>query len=216
MPATTSSRTSRRRYAPRVPAGERREQVLDAGLALIERDGYGAVTMEAVAREIGVTKPVVYDVFDNRGELLRALLEREEQRAFAVLATVIPALPPDTDPDEVLAGALGAFLTTVRDQPERWRLILLPVEGTPDVVRRHVEQGRRQILERLEELVAWGVERRGGPEWADTELLARAILGLGEETARLVLTEPDRFPPDRIVAAVRGLLGDLSRAKPRR
>ena len=147
MPATTSSRTSRRRYAPRVPAGERREQVLDAALALIERDGYGAVTMEAVAREIGVTKPVVYDVFDNRGELPRALLEREEQRAFAVLATVVPALPPDTDPDEVLAGALGAFLTTVRDQPERWRLILLPVEGTPDVVRRHVEQGRRQILE---------------------------------------------------------------------
>src|SRR4051812_18096989 len=52
--------SSRRRYAPRVPAAERREQVLDAALVLIDRDGYGAVTMEAVAREIGVTKPVVY------------------------------------------------------------------------------------------------------------------------------------------------------------
>src|SRR3954470_6739518 len=135
MPATTSSRTSRRRYAPRVPAGERREQVLDAGLALIERDGYGAVTMEAVARETGVTKPVVYDVFDNRGELLRALLEREEQRAFAALAEVIPALPQGGDPDELLPSALGAFLDAVRAQPDPWRLILLPVEGTPEVVR---------------------------------------------------------------------------------
>lgn len=207
---------SRRRYAPRVPAQERREQVLDAALALIGRDGYGAVTMEAVAREVGVTKPVVYDVFDNRGELLRGLLEREEQRAFAALATVVPALPPDCDPDELLAEALGAFLAAVLDQPERWRVILLPVEGTPEEVRRHVEQGRRQILERLEELVARGVELRGGPEWADGELLARAILGLGEETARLVLTQPERFPPERIVAAVRGLLGDLSRATPTR
>ena len=43
----------------------------------------------------------------DRGQFM-ALLEREEQRAFAVLATVVPALPPDTDPDEVLAGALGA------------------------------------------------------------------------------------------------------------
>jgi AcrR family transcriptional regulator len=214
VPAASSSSSSRRRYAPRLPAGERREQVLDAALTLIGRDGYGAVTMEAVAREIGVTKPVVYDAFDNRGELLRALLEREEQRAFAALAMVIPALPPDDDPDALMAGALEAFLTAVRDQPEGWRLILLPVDGTPAVVRRHVEQGRAQILERLEELVAWGVERRGGPDWADPELIARAILGLGEETARLALTEPERFPPERVVAVVRGLLGDVSRAKP--
>jgi AcrR family transcriptional regulator len=193
MPSASSTPASRRRYAPRVPAAERREQVLDAALVLIGRDGYGAVTMEAVAREIGVTKPVIYDAFDNRGELLRALLEREE----------------------LLAGALGAFLEAVRDQPERWRLILLPVEGTPEVVRQHVDEGRRQILERLEELVKWGVKARGGPQWSDSELVARAIVGVGEETARLVLTDPDRFPPERFVAAVRGLLGDLSRGTPR-
>lgn len=210
----TASSRSPRRYAKRLPQPERREQVLDATLRLISREGYAGVTMDAVAQETGVAKPVIYDAVGNRDELLRGLFEREEARALADLAAVVPMAPPDADPDQLLIGAFEAFLRAVQLQPDRWRLILLPVEGTPDVVRRHVEQGRAQILERLEELVAWGVERRGGPEWADPELMARAIIGLAEETARLVLTQPDRFPPERVVAVVRGLLADLSRSKP--
>jgi AcrR family transcriptional regulator len=208
MPAT-SPRSTRRRYAPRLPLEERKEQVLDATLRLITREGYAGVTMDAVASEAGVAKPVVYDAVGNRGQLLRALQEREEARALADLADVVPVMPPDADPDKVLVDAFEAFLRTVQGQPDRWRLILLPVEGTPESLRRHVERQRRAIGERIQELVAWGIERRGGPEWADPEIVARAIQTLGEDAARLVLTEPDRFSPERIIRVVEGLLADV-------
>jgi AcrR family transcriptional regulator len=156
-----------------------------------------------------VAKPVVYDAVGNRGELLGALQEREEARALADLADVVPVMPPDADPDAVLVEAFEAFLRTVQGQPDRWRLILLPVEGTPESLRRHVERQRRVIGERIEELVAWGIERRGGPAWADPEIVARAIQTLGEDAARLVLTEPKRFSPERFVALLEGLLADL-------
>lgn len=190
---------------------QRREQALDAALKLINQNGYGAVTMEAVAREMGITKPVVYDAFPNRGELLRALLEREERRAFDALETALPAVEDPDCPDTALREGLHAFLSGVRDAPQGWRLILLPVEGTPDVVRRHVAEGRRQIRETVQRLVTLGVERHGGPAWADPELLALATLNLAENGARLVLTDPDQFPPERVATFLDHLLVNVGK-----
>jgi AcrR family transcriptional regulator len=206
----------RRRYAPRMPPEERREQLLDAALSLIVQRGYGGVTMEGVARAAGVTKPVVYDLFGSLGRLLLALNEREEERAFADLAKVLPSLPLDSDPDALLVEGLVAFLTTVASNPDRWRLILLPSDGTPDVVREHIAEGRSQVLRQLESLVAWGLDQRGGPAELDVELASRAIMALGEGAARLVLTEPARFPPERFRSFAATLLEGLPRLSRRR
>jgi AcrR family transcriptional regulator len=203
--------TPRRRYAPRVPPEQRREQVLDAALRLIAAHGYGGVSMEAVARETGVTKPVVYDLFPNIGVLLRALLEREEERALSALAALIPTMPLDGDPDELLVGAFSTFLGAVTEHADAWRLILLPTEGTPEVVRRHVERGRGQVVARMQELLGWGLERRGGPSDIDLELAAHAMLAVGEHAARLVLTDREEFPPDRFADFAARLLALVPR-----
>lgn len=190
-----------------MPAGERREQLLDAALGLIADAGYSGVSMEAVARAARVSKPVVYDLFPDRGALLRALLEREESRALATLAQVTPQAPAaGADPDDLLVNGVIGFLRAVAENPTPWRLILTPVEGTPRAAREHVEQGRRAFAAQLEQLVAWGVEARGGPPGVDVELAAQAILALGEGSARLVLDDPEHFDPERVGRFVRGLL----------
>ena len=71
---------------------ERREQLLDATKGIVTRHGFHAVSIEAVAREAGITRPIVYDHFRDLGGLLDALVERETTRALAQLAAV---LPPD-------------------------------------------------------------------------------------------------------------------------
>ena len=58
---------------------EPREQLIDAALEVILEQGYGGVSIEAIARRAGVTRPVVYDHFTNLGRLLHALVEREER-----------------------------------------------------------------------------------------------------------------------------------------
>lgn len=207
-PQTSSGR--KRPYAPRMPPAERREQLLDAALDLIAEQGYGGISMEAIARRAGVTKPVVYDLFGNRGELLTALLEREEERALALLAEVMPS-EPSVDPDELIVEGFRAFLESVAANPTTWRLIILPVEGTPEVVRQHVEAGRADVRARLEELLRWGLEARGGPAGVDVELAAQALEAFGEHLARLVITDPERFPPRRIGDFVAGMLSAVER-----
>ena len=76
-----------------MPPHERREQLLDAALSVIVRDGYEGVSIEAIARTAGVTRPVIYDHFPNLGRLLQALIEREERYALEQLAAVVPDSP---------------------------------------------------------------------------------------------------------------------------
>lgn len=180
-----------------MPPQERREQLMDAALKVILEQGYGGVSIEAVAREAGVTRPVVYDHFPNLGRLLQALVEREERISLQQLEQVVPAAPADADPVEVLSGGVRRFLDAVASRPATWRLILLPLEGTPEIVRRPVETNRARTLKRIERLVRWARERPQLPEELDAELTARAIRSLGEEAGRMVLSDPQRYPPER-------------------
>jgi AcrR family transcriptional regulator len=203
MPLNRSSTPSeagtrqRRPYAPRLPPAERREQLLDAALSVIVQQGYSGVSIEAIARAAGVTRPVIYDHFPNLGRLLQAVIEREERYSLDQLEQVVPDDPGDRDPIEVLAGGVKRFLDAVVSRPATWRIILLPLEGTPALVRQHVETNRARILARIERLVRWGVERRRLPVELDIELTARAIHDLGEQAGRMVLTDPERYSPER-------------------
>ena len=203
--------TTRKRYAPRMPPSERREQLLDTALVVIAEHGYCGVSMEAVARQAGVTKPVVYDLFANLGELLRALLEREEARSLAQLAEVMPSELPSADPDELIVNGLTAFLGSVAASPTSWRLILMPADGTPAVVREQVEANRHRIAARLEDVLDRGLAARGGPPGLDLELAALGLVAVAEQMARLVLTDPKAYTPERVGDFVRSLLGSLGR-----
>ncbi|MBV9197618.1 MAG: TetR/AcrR family transcriptional regulator [Solirubrobacterales bacterium] len=195
---SSDARPRRRRpYAPRLPPGERREQLLDAALSVIVEQGYSGVSIEAIARAAGVTRPVVYDHFPGLERLLQAVIEREESYSLAQLEEVVPAEPGDRDPVDVLVAGVKRFLDAVATRPATWRIILLPLEGTPTLVREHVEGNRARVLARIEDLVRWAIERRELPFDLDVELAARAIRDLGEEAGRMVLTDPDSYSPER-------------------
>lgn len=180
---------------------ERREQLIDAALSVILAHGYEGVTIEAIARAAGVTRPVIYDHFENLGALLQALIGREERYALAQLAQlaqVVPQRPGDRDrPAELMAAGMRRFLDAVASRPATWRIILLPLEGTPAIVRRNVETNRARTLEQIEALVRWALECCEPADRLDVELTARAILSFGEEAGRMVLTDAQHYAPQR-------------------
>lgn len=202
----------RRPYAARMLPPERREQLLDAALGIIIRDGYGAVSIEAIAREVGVSRPVIYGVFDGLGDLLGALLDRQERRALGQLAAALTTAPagikrPEEEEEDFIVGAVRSFVEVVAGDPDTWRPVLLPPDGTPRAVRERVDRDRERVREQLAAVVAAAVAQRGArPGDLDIELASHLLLAVGEYAGRLVLNDPERFSSARLAAFARVLL----------
>jgi len=61
------------RVAKRLSKAERRRQLLDTALLVVREEGADRLTLGHLAVRAGVSKPVVYDHFETRSELLIAL-----------------------------------------------------------------------------------------------------------------------------------------------
>lgn len=207
MPARTANRPRQ----PRLPIEVRREQVLDAALRLIVDRGYGAVSMEAIAREANVAKPVLYNAYRGLGPLLRALLVREEARGLKTLADAMPVLPAETGATGVLLSWLRSLAEAIAANPGQWRLMLIPPEQTPEIVREHVQAGRALALSQVRSLIAELLEQHPPLARVDRDLAAQAVLAIAEHCAKLLLRDPEEYPPDRLVEFAESLLRALGR-----
>jgi AcrR family transcriptional regulator len=190
----------------RLSKPERREQLLDVTKTIVGEDGLHAVSIDRVAREAGISRPIVYEHFTDLSGLLRALIDREGTRALAQLTAVLPRSPAGSEILDVLLGALDGYLTAVRRDPVTWRLVLMPPEGAPAFLRRRVERGRAAVVAQLAELIVRPYEPYGGQSSPDPELTASSMSALADHWARLVLTDPERFDSERILEHARWAL----------
>lgn len=60
----------------RLPAAQRREQLLDTAARLFAIHGYAGATTAEIAKAAGVTEPIIYRHFESKRDLFIALIER--------------------------------------------------------------------------------------------------------------------------------------------
>ncbi|WP_067834704.1 TetR/AcrR family transcriptional regulator [Nocardia lijiangensis] len=194
-------------YAPRMAPEQRREQLLDAVLRVIVEQGIHKVSIDTVAKEAGVSRPVIYGLFEDSDHLLRASLDREETAALAQMAEAVP-LASAGDPIQAMADSLENFLAAVQAAPDRWRAVFLIADASTPAFRRRIERGRQAFIAALASFVraALPPERLST---VDVELTARTMYALFWEAGRLVLADPETFPPQRIRDYANGLIPGL-------
>lgn len=83
--ATTGAKASHEAAVPverarrRVPAAERREELISAAVHEFAHGGLHGTPVERIARRVGVAQPYVFSLFSNKRELFLAALERSFQ-----------------------------------------------------------------------------------------------------------------------------------------
>lgn len=189
-------------------ASERRDQLLDVTAEIAGEQGFHRVSIESVARAAGITRALVYQHFGDLRTLLEATVERETSRALAQVSETAPPDLSQGDPFELLIDSLGAYLRAVEEHPTRWRLVLMPPQGAPEALHEHIARGRDEVLALLTQAVQPALATDRDPP--DAELTARVLSALADEYARLVLTDPGRYPPERLLRHARWILRHAS------
>jgi AcrR family transcriptional regulator len=188
----------RRKYAPRLPPEQRREQLLDAAMTVLGDCPLQELNMEAVAEAAGVGKPVLYTVFRTRTELVSALLRREHQGGLEQVLAAMPDNLTDPGPTGAYAATVSAFLRVVLENPARWRLILTMPDSAPREYRDDLRRARSAILAQAEQLAKAGIalDQRLAP--LDPVLLGHTMLSFAEMLGRLAINDPETYPRERL------------------
>jgi AcrR family transcriptional regulator len=184
-------------------AHARREQLLDVTTGLVAEVGFREITIEAVARRAGITRPVVYEHFGDLPGLLDAVVEREMARALAQVSETALQKLSEGPPIDLMIESLSSFLHAVRSHPSTWRLVLTPPEGAPPILHRRIAEGHARVLAGMAESVRPLTDGRESP---DPELTARILSAIADEYARLVLEDPDRYDTERLLRHARWIL----------
>ena len=186
----------RRRRARHLGPERRRPLILDAALEVFSANGFAGTTMQSVADAAGVTKPVVYDSFANRDELLLALLAREEQHLVVSIVAALPADPSVGTPEEHVLEGLIAFLTAVSEQPQSWRIVFGAQYGAAPVVAERVRAARAFLVESLRLTLLKSLPGVADPD-ANLPVLAELLASMTEACARMLVVDgTDRSPAE--------------------
>ncbi|MGC1853108.1 MAG: TetR/AcrR family transcriptional regulator [Solirubrobacterales bacterium] len=130
-----ASRAPRRR----MKAAARRELIAATAAELFAEQGYRGASIEQIARRSGVTPPVVYEHFESKRELYRALLERH----FAELREVWREhFVGDDPPERRVAKSFDAWFAYVETHPFAGR-VLFRYSTDPEIEAIHADVAAR-------------------------------------------------------------------------
>lgn len=73
-----------RERAERMPAAERREQILDAAIVVFAERGYRVATTADIAAVAEISQPAIFKYFKSRDELFLAVIDRIIERSVAL------------------------------------------------------------------------------------------------------------------------------------
>ena len=175
MDNTSKSNRRRRRADPEREArwAVRREELLEAADRVVRRDG-PATSMNDIAREAGITKPILYKHFGDKGGLYQALAERYVR---SLLDELRIALAAEKEPQARIRRTIDTYLAFVEREREIYNFLMHRAVAERPEARATVADFIRQLAAELS-IVLGDELRRAGLDSGGAEPWAHGIVGM--------------------------------------
>lgn len=192
----------------RIPRAIREQQMLDSAIRVFADLGYRSASMDTIARDANISKPMLYLYYGSKEELFSACVARESGRLIEGLTS---AATGSDGPRDSLESVVQAFLEFVDANADSWTVVYRQAMAEP-VFRDEVEKTRSVLVDLTADLLAQNsVESRSREV---LQVVATALVGAGEAVANQIAAHSI---PTEVAAGVvvdlawRGLAGGASR-----
>jgi AcrR family transcriptional regulator len=188
---------------------EIRAKILDAARELFARDGYERVTMRGIAEAIEYSPTTIYNYFEDKDDLVKALCEEDFTRLLGALS--LSALP--ADPIEEIRQLGRAYADFGLQLPNHYRFMFLTPNKNHDL---EVESPGHRSFGLLQAAVVRAVSS-GRFRKVDPDLAAQVLWSSLHGVVSLLITlRPHHWPTppaktlvdDVIEHGIRGFLAD--------
>ncbi len=172
----------------RTPPPERRDHLLRVARTVFANGGFQATTMDEIAHEAGFTKPILYQYFDSKTELYRAVVT---QTAETLLASLRAAVGDATTPRERIEVSFTVFFNMVVEETDAFRILF--IHSHEGQTRGDLRAFEAALVSFIEPLIAVRIK----PD--HRRQLAAGVVGIAEgaATAWLIQQEARGWPPPR-------------------
>ena len=170
----------------RLPAAERRQAILEAAMRVFSQGSYAGATTAEIAREAGVTEPVLYRHFASKRDLYFACLDEAWTRLKEALAAVIAEVGPEQAP--LAIGRTGLGLRALRVLPPNLWIAGIVEAGEDEEIARHVRAHMREVHDFIADTLRKAQELGAIPADRDPEAEAWIFVAGG-----LLVTMGDRL-----------------------
>lgn len=180
----------------RLPAAERREQLLAVAMDVFARDGFHQTSMNDVAEKAGITKPVLYQHFSSKRELYLALIE--EAGARLLTAITDPRIAESQGRRRTELGFI-AYFQWVHDDNDAFQLLFGGDSRHDPEFSLAAGKFTSMIADVIEPLITADIDAE------HRRTLAHAIVGISEAVSRRLLRLGADFDPATIARQVSDL-----------
>ena len=165
------------KISERIPAGERREQILAAASLVFGERGYFGATTDQIARAAGISQPYVVRMFGGKETLFVEVLTRALDRLLEAFTGTIADWRADGSPDGEIAPRLGtAYVNLIEDRGLLLSLMQAFSMGHDPVIGGKARGGFTQIYRMLREEA--GFDPEGARAFMAEGMLLNTLLGL--------------------------------------
>jgi AcrR family transcriptional regulator len=165
----------------RLTREDRMEQTLAVARSLFAEKGYAAVTMDEVAADVGVTKPLLYNYFGNKEGLYAACMERAGD---ALSATIAAAVASTSTPEQAMRAGGHAFFSFLDTERAAWAVLFDETLPRAGEIAERVAAYRGQILDLVTASIMGQVpQSMKQAAKVEVEALSVALLGAAESLA---------------------------------
>ena len=170
----------------RLPAVERREQIVDVAISAFARHGYHGTSMNDVADAAGVTKPVLYQHFRSKQALYLALIDEVGHRMITRIAKATAGAAGGKAQTEQ---GFSAYFEWVADDHDAFLLLFSTQANRDDTATQAIKAITSQAASAIAPLITVELDHE------ERRTLAHGLVGLAEGVSRRLVERGDEFDP---------------------